>query len=24
MAAKHGLPQDLRITDVATHDNAVL
>jgi Fe-S cluster assembly protein SufD len=24
MAAQHGLPQDLRITDVASHDKAVL
>jgi Fe-S cluster assembly protein SufD len=24
MAARHGLPQDLRITDVATHDRAAL
>ena len=24
MAARHGLPQDLRITDVATHDKAAL
>jgi hypothetical protein len=24
MAAQHGLPQDLRITDVTTHDKAAL
>jgi hypothetical protein len=24
MAAQHGLPQDLRITDVTSHDEAVL